>query len=53
METILNELLEQKNVRQNLSALRQSLKDGADASKLKEWIADREDVFLNFLCVVL
>ena len=49
METILNELLEQKNVRQNLSALRQSLKDGADASKLKEWIADREDIFLNFL----
>lgn len=49
MDTICNELLEMKNVRGNLSALRKLLKDGADAAKLVALVEEQEELFLRFL----
>ncbi|MCM1282718.1 MAG: methyltransferase [Muribaculaceae bacterium] len=49
MEEIYRELLELKNVRQNLSALRKWLKDGGAAEELKARIAGQEELFYSFL----
>ena len=49
MEKLLNELLENTNIRSNLSALRQEIKDADKKAKLIVQVEKQEDVFLNFL----
>ena len=49
MEKLLNELLENKNIRSNLSALRQEIKDADKKAKLIAQVEKQEDIFLAFL----
>ena len=49
MEKILKELLEQQNIRTNLSALRQEIKDTTKKEELYEVVSQKENVFLAFL----
>lgn len=49
MEKILNELYEQKNIRTNLSTLRQMIRDAAAKTTLLEVVAEKEALFLSFL----
>lgn len=44
-----DELLEQKNVRANLSALRQMGRDGEDREELIGFLSENEELFLGFL----
>ena len=49
MEKILKELVEKQNIRTNLSSLRQMIKDSEQKTKLYEFVAEQEEVFLSFL----
>lgn len=49
MESFYKELLEQINVRKNLSALRQWLKEGGSGELLSGKIKENEELFLGFL----
>lgn len=49
MEQIVKELIEQKNIRSNLSALRQQIKDDAEKERLQKLLEGKEDVIIAFL----
>ena len=49
MEQLLNELLENKNIRTNLSTLRQMIKDEAKKAELLTQVEEQEALFLSFL----
>jgi tRNA G10 N-methylase Trm11 len=49
LEQIYNELCEQKNVRSNLSKLRQEIKSQGAELSAREWIAGHEPLVLGFL----
>lgn len=49
MEKILNELVENKNIRANLSALRQMIKEADKKELLLEQVQKQENLFLSFL----
>lgn len=49
MRNILNELVENKNIRSNLSALRQAVKDADNKSIALEQVKKEESLFLGFL----
>ena len=49
MEKILNELVDNKNIRANLSALRQTLKESGKKDLLLQQVKKQEELFLSFL----
>lgn len=49
METIYNELLEQNNVRANLSTLRKRIRDGEGKEEIRSFFSENEELFLGFL----
>ena len=49
MEKILNELIDKKNIRANLSALRQEIKESEKKEKALEVVKNEETTFLAFL----
>ena len=49
MEQIVKELIEQKNIRSNLSTLRQLIKDENEKAHLKELLAENESLVFGFL----
>ena len=49
MEQLLNELVENKNIRTNLSTLRQTIKDEEKKAELLTQVGKQEALFLSFL----